>query len=159
LAYIQLGDIEFQGTGDWDKAFDYYQKAEEIANSIANNWTLGYALWGLAEVYRKKGDLQKALTKFKEARSFFNLAGDEPKSQLMDRELKEITINQSMIEKEAPQGREDKTKNEFEKNLRKAFFSYADADTDEFKIQEIAEYLENQPGIEKVYYWKRDAQY
>jgi len=36
------------------------------------------------------------------------------------------------------------------------FISYAHEDLSSFKIPEIADYLEQQPDIEKVYYWERD---
>ena len=38
----------------------------------------------------------------------------------------------------------------------KVFISYASEDLNQFKIPEIATYLENQSEIQNVYYWERD---
>ena len=36
------------------------------------------------------------------------------------------------------------------------FISYASEDLTQFRVPEIADYLESQPEIQRVYYWERD---
>ena len=39
----------------------------------------------------------------------------------------------------------------------KIFISYATEDTNEFRINDIVEFLERQKDIDHVYYWERDT--
>ncbi len=57
--------------GELSKALALYKKSGKLYLSMGDAPDLGFVNWGMGEIYKKRGELKKALEKFKEAYMLF----------------------------------------------------------------------------------------
>lgn len=57
--------------GELSLALSLYKKSARLYLSMGDKPDLGFVNWGMGEIYKKRGDLKKALNQFREAYSLF----------------------------------------------------------------------------------------
>ena len=75
IAYNNIGGI-YDSKGEWDKALEYYLKAEEILIEVGDTAGLGSTYNNIGLIYSKKGDWDRALQYYLEAEKISIEVGD-----------------------------------------------------------------------------------
>ncbi|HJD59515.1 MAG TPA: tetratricopeptide repeat protein [Rickettsia endosymbiont of Omalisus fontisbellaquei] len=94
--YQKLGDYNSIFKANFEQSFKYYEKALKIKKELyqGNHSYIALSLDKVGEIYRKSGDINKAIEFYKQAYLMYinNLGADHPISQNLKTYLEKISL-------------------------------------------------------------------